>query len=103
MDFVGRSNRLIVSGSQRVNQPGLALPHLQLSTQVVEVLVPTAVTKRYHHAESCVTQNTGSFSDTSSMLFLLSSLCFITRIGHPSEDYRLFTRRNMMNFALQQH
>ena len=97
MDFVGRSNRLIVSGSQRVNQPGL------LSTQVVEVLVPTAVTKRYHPAESCVTQNTGSFSDTSSMLFLLSSLCFITRIGHPSEDYRLFTQRNMMNFALQQH
>ena len=42
--FVGRSNRLIASRSQRVNQPKLALPNLYLSTQVVGVLVPTAFT-----------------------------------------------------------
>ena len=71
MDFVGRSNKLITPGSQRVNQPGLALPHLQLSTQVVGVLVPTAFTKRSHPWESCVTQNTGPFSGISSMGFLL--------------------------------
>ena len=81
MDFEGRSNRLIASRSQRVNQPGLALPHLKLSTQVVGVLVPTAFTKRYQPSESCVTQNTGPFSGVSSMVFLLSSLCFIKRIN----------------------
>ena len=37
MDFVGRSDKLTASGS---NQPGLALLHLLLSTQVVGVLVP---------------------------------------------------------------
>ena len=82
MDFVGRSNRLIASRSQRVNHPGLALLHLYLSTQVVGVLVPTAATKRYQPLESCVTQNFEPFSGVSSMIFLLSSLCFITRIGY---------------------
>ena len=48
MDFEGRSKRLIASGSQRVKQPDVALPHLELSTQVVGVLGPTAFTKRYH-------------------------------------------------------
>ena len=46
MDFEGRSKRLIASGSQSVQQPDVALPHLELSTQVVGV--PTAFTKRYH-------------------------------------------------------
>ena len=45
MEIVGRSDRLIVSGSQRVNQPGLALPHLQLSTKDVGVLVPPNLLK----------------------------------------------------------
>ena len=79
MDFEGRSNRLIAFRSQGVNQPGLALPHL---TQVVEVLVATAFTKRYQPLESCVSQNTGPFSGVSSMVFLLPSLCFLTRISY---------------------
>ena len=63
--FVGRSNLLIASGNQMVNHPGLALPHLFeqfITRQVVGVLVPTAVTKRYYPSESYVSQNTGPFS-----------------------------------------
>ena len=48
MDFEGRTKRLIASESQRVKQPDVALRHLELSTQVVGVLAPTAFMKRYH-------------------------------------------------------
>ena len=45
----------------------------------LEVVVALAIEDP---SESCVSRNTGPFRGVSSVVFLLSSLCFIIRIGY---------------------